>query len=142
MAKDHECAECGKAFSTKRGLGVHKAQMHGDAEKKKEELLILQMIDKGKQKITDLADELGWDESRIKKRLDTLIEKDYVQEKMEQGREAMYKLTEEGRKRIVPLLKDIVDETKKFAEGVKESFKEHIGSALPRIEVKWPEDED
>lgn len=31
---DHKCEECGEEFESKRGLSVHKTQMHGDEEKK------------------------------------------------------------------------------------------------------------
>lgn len=142
MAEDHECDVCGRSFSTKRGLGVHKAQMHTEAEETKEELMLLQLIEDGKAKVSELAESLGMEEKRIQKRVNDLVEKEFVREKVEEGRDAIYDLTDQGRERIEPLVNDIVSETKSFVQNIRDAFSEHLGDSIPRIRIEWPEKDD
>ncbi len=135
----NKCDKCGKSFDTKRGLSVHQGQVHKDTDEKKEKLMIIQLLDSGKKTASDIADVLGENTDRVKGHLQELMEKDYVKEHVESGREAFYTVTEEGRKRIPPLLKDILQQTKDFAEGVGKAFKKHFGDIMPKIRIEWKE---
>jgi len=133
------CEVCGKNFDTERGKNVHKTQVHGPKEK--ERLLLLELIHEGKSTVSEMADQLDWDESRIKDRLDELMEKEFVQrrkEDLESGRDYVYELTEEGKEEIPELVEELVEETRSFVEGVRDSFKEHLGPLMPKVSVEWP----
>ncbi|MDY6778373.1 MAG: winged helix DNA-binding protein [Candidatus Nanohaloarchaea archaeon] len=140
MADDdtYECEHCGKTFDTSRGMKVHAAQVHKETEEKKEELVLLELINEGKRSLNEMKDELNWEDSRIKERLDDLMEKDYISENVKSGKKTFYEITERGQEEIPALVEDVVEETQSFVKGVRSSFEKHIGPLLPRIDVEWP----
>lgn len=140
MAEEHECSQCGKSFDTSRGLNVHKSRVHASTEKKKEEVVLLKMVKDGRKSVEEMVDSLDWEESRIKKRLDDLVDKDYLQENVESGKETIYELTEPGREHIPKLVNEVVEETRDWVDSVKGSVEKHIGPLLPDVEVTWPKD--
>jgi len=58
MADEHECSTCGTSFDTSRGLNVHKSRVHAATEKKKEEVVLLEMINEGKKSLEEIVDSL------------------------------------------------------------------------------------
>lgn len=138
MADKVECDKCGKEFETERGMHIHAAQVHADTDEKRDELIVMEMIHNGKKTVDELVDSLGWDESRVKERLDELKEKDYVKKNVEASRDAFYTLTERGQKELPELVTDLVEETKEFVDGVRGSFEKHLGPLLPKVDVEFP----
>ena len=138
----YTCDECGKEFSTKRGLSVHITRMHENVEDKKDDLEIMKMLEKGRKNLEEIADELNKNRERVEERIDKLMEKEWVQKQMENGKEMYYSLTETGKERVIPLMKDILDETKDFVEGVAEAFKNRLGPVMPKVEISWPKDRE
>lgn len=140
MAEEHECSACEKSFDTKRGLNVHKSRVHASTEKKKEEVILLEMISEGRKSVEQMMDDLDWDESRVKKRLDELVDKDYLKRNVESGKKTIYELTEPGREHIPELVEEVVEETRDWVDNVRGSFEKHLGAMLPEVDVTWPKD--
>lgn len=138
-----KCEVCDKSFDTERGKNVHKTQVHGRREQ--EHLVILELINEGRRTVSDMAEKLGWDEDKIRRRLNELKDREFVQKSVEKSkemtessREAVYELTERGRKEIPELMGELAEETRSFLENISESFREHLGPLMPKISVKWP----
>ncbi len=140
--KSFKCEECDENFDTERGLHVHSAKMHHDTEKKKIDLRILELLKKGNMNIEEISKEIGKSREIIENRIEELMEKEWVQKKVESSREIYYDITELGEEVVVPLMKDILEETKSCIEGVSEAFKKRLGPKLPKITVEWPEEEE
>jgi predicted ArsR family transcriptional regulator len=137
-----ECDVCGESFDTERGVKVHASQVHSESDRKKQEVMIMEMISEGKKTVTDLADSLGMQPDKVKARLNELIEKDYIQENVESGKDKVYTLTERGQKEIPALVRDVLEETQDFVDGVRGSFEKHLGPLLPKIDIQWPKKRD
>ncbi|MDY6771053.1 MAG: winged helix-turn-helix transcriptional regulator [Candidatus Nanohaloarchaea archaeon] len=139
---DHECSKCGKSFDTSRGLNVHKSRVHGSTEKKREQVVLLEMIDNGKQSVQELVDSVDWSESRVRERLDDLVDEDYIRKNVESSKKTIYEITEPGREHIPKLVDEVVEETRDWVEGVRGSVEKHVGALLPEVEVTWPKDKE
>lgn len=136
-----ECDVCGQEFDTERGAKIHASQVHDDADTK-DKLLVMEMIENGRQSVSDVAESLGWDEDRVTDRLEDLRENDYV-EQVEEGRDRVYELTEPGREHIPKLVGELAEQTREFVDGVQESVSKHVGPLVPKVSVEWPDkDED
>ncbi len=144
MTKENsfECEDCDKSFDTERGLHVHSAKMHQDVEKKKTDLRIMELLKKDNRNIEEISREIGKSKEIVEQRIEELMEKEWVQKKVESGKEIYYDITELGEEVVVPLMKDILEETKSCIEGVSEAFKKRLGPKLPKITVEWPEEEE
>lgn len=134
-----ECDVCGRSFDTERGLNIHKSQVH--TEDTKDTLLVMEMIESGKQTVSDVADSLDWDEDRVRDRLEDLRDNDYV-ERVEDSRDRVYELTEPGRKHIPKLVGELAEETSDFVDQVQDSVSKHVGPLVPDITIDWPEKKD
>lgn len=137
-----ECDVCGESFDTERGVKVHASQVHSESDRKKQEVMIMEMISEGKKTVTDLADSLGMQPDMVKDRLNELMEKEYIQENVESGKDKVYTLTERGQKEIPALVRDVLEETQDFVDGVRGSFEKHLGPLLPKVDIQWPKKRD
>ncbi len=137
-----ECDVCEKSFDTKRGLGVHKTKSHEDVVDKKDDLEIIKLLEKGSKTVDEIADELNKSKDRVEERINKLMEKEWVQKQVESGKEMFSTAAEVGEDVVLPLMKDIFEETKEFYEGVSEVFKKRLGPKLPKLHIEWPEKEE
>ncbi|MCJ7429348.1 MAG: hypothetical protein MUP66_03055 [Candidatus Nanohaloarchaeota archaeon QJJ-5] len=135
-----ECDVCGDEFDTERGRNIHASQVHDDDDTK-ETLMVMEMVQNGKKTVSDVADSLGWDEDRVRGKLEELRDHDYV-EQVEEGTDRVYELTEPGRKHIPKLVGELAEETKDFVENVQESVSKHVGPLVPKVTVEWPDKDE
>ncbi len=136
------CDECEKSFSTERGLHVHASKVHDGVEDKKVDLKIMKVLKDKDRDLDDIARELDKSKHVVENRIEELMEKEWVQKQVDSGKDAYYKITEVGEEVVVPLMKDIVEETKDYIEDVSEAFKNRVGPRLPKISVEWPEEDE
>ncbi|MDY6789424.1 MAG: DUF4364 family protein [Candidatus Nanohaloarchaea archaeon] len=142
MAGKFECNRCERSFDSERGLHVHESKKHGPEESRKAKVVVLEQVKKGKKTVAGLSEYLGMNEKEIKELLDELVDEDYIEEKVEEGKEALYEVTEQGEKEAQALMDDIVEEAQRFVDNVKESFRKHFNKAVPNIKIEWSDEDE
>ncbi len=136
-----ECDRCDRSFDSERGLHVHESKTHGSEKSRKAKVVVLEQVKQGKETISSLAESLGMNKGEIEELLDQLVDEDYIQQKVEEGQEALYEVTEKGEHEAQNLIDDILEEAQDFVDNVKDSFRKHFNKAVPRINIEWPEDD-
>lgn len=138
---EFECNRCDRSFDSQRGLSVHQTKTHHETRLKKMRLIALDIIGKGKSSLDSIADSLGWDIGRAEEFLEELVDKDYLEKKIQEGEDAFYKVTDKGKKEVKRLMEEVADSARTFLSALKSSFEKQLGHSLPEMEFKWKDEE-
>lgn len=103
-------------------------------DKKRDELVVMRMIDEGKNRVKDLTETLDWTRDRVEETVDNLQANDYVKKVSDSGDQVL-EITDQGVREVPRLARDVADDTRKFVESVMDTFQRHAEKVFPRVTI-------
>lgn len=106
-----------------------------EEETKKDELLVLRLIEEGIERMSEIQKRLQWSQERVENTVETLRENNYIETAEKAGERAL-EITAQGQKEIPKLMREVLKESREFIKSVSETFEKRASKILPEIDIE------